>query len=362
MPLRPNIFPPVPYSFDAIPLPAPRANDAYPSTCRACVPSPPSLDRQVIGHQWLQHCSACHLVPADASSPNSRPHHGRSTPLLRHPLVQDRICCPPVQQKHHYPHINPFPTRHPSLYNIPLPPGAVIISDEYIGRNDVAGVRRLSNNYAIDNPRVFHAAPTSTALLGYQMNHISKKKKRSRRKGHKDTKSTSNTSSTTMTRSSSTSSWCSLCEAAQRKESLPRDIISTTDRQDSIGRQKMISKEVRKLSLPYGYQSSDFNSIHNENQPSKISDTDSISTFDPKLLSNDSHVAENDNSIAPTPVSVDLLKTEDPKSISSLSLNQSKTQNPVKQVIIIQRRRSSSLTSIHTVSSDDSLTNTNVKE
>ncbi|CAF0880228.1 unnamed protein product [Adineta ricciae] len=131
----------------------------YPSTCRACVPAPPPLTVPVTGHCWVQHCSACHHVPTDVSNPNERPHnHGRMTPLLRQPTVEQYIYDERNQQyshqqqqspQQHYPHINNSQARQNSWSNNlpPLPPGAVIISDEYITEDQPYGTYSSSNPY-----------------------------------------------------------------------------------------------------------------------------------------------------------------------------------------------------------------------
>lgn len=372
MPLRPNVFPPFPpfpLFPDSIPLPAPQTTSGYPSTCRACIPPPPppALDISVTGQNWLQHCSACRNVPGDGCSLNNRPASGRFTPLLRPSSIQDRTCCPPVRQTNRYPHINSSPTTRPFLHDIPLPPGGVLISDEYLSNSDIAGAHRFGKNHSFENPRVFHAPPTSMVLLGSRTDPNPIKKKRSRRKGRKNkrdtqsspkTKSTSTiTSRSSLSSSSSTSSWCSLCEAAKEKKSQPSDVISNTDQQKS-------TSESRNVNLHYEYQPPEIQSVYNNNPKLKTSDTDSVSTFNPRTPSNNSQIIEKNIDTLSTPVSIDFIKNDDDqKSNSSLTLNQSQpSQNLVRKIIIIQRRRSSSLSSIHTISSDESFTVTSKQE
>jgi len=109
----------------------------YPSMCRACPPAPPPLNIPVTGHCWVQHCCACHQVPTPISNPNIRPGGGRITPLLRHPTVPQYV---PEQineqQQQQYHHANAPVMMRPWLRKTPpLPPGGVLISDEYIDRN-----------------------------------------------------------------------------------------------------------------------------------------------------------------------------------------------------------------------------------
>ncbi|CAF1232845.1 unnamed protein product [Adineta ricciae] len=151
--------PPAPYAYanPNVFASQPTSGD-YPSTCRACVPAPPPLTVPVTGHCWVQHCSACHHVPTDVSNPNERPHnHGRMTPLLRQPTVEQYIYDERNQQYHHqqqqspqqhYPHINPQARLNSWSNNLPpLPPGAVIISDEYITEDQPYGTYSSSNPY-----------------------------------------------------------------------------------------------------------------------------------------------------------------------------------------------------------------------
>lgn len=108
----------------------PSSYNSYPSLCRACPPAPPPLNINITGHCWIQHCSACHHVPTPVSSPNTRPNGGRVTPLLREPNVPQYV---PEQANPHYYHANAPVMIRPWLRKTPpLPPGAVIISDECV--------------------------------------------------------------------------------------------------------------------------------------------------------------------------------------------------------------------------------------
>jgi hypothetical protein len=111
------------------------SNGGYPSMCRACPPAPPPLNMPVTGYCWVQHCSACHHVPNAASNPNVRPANERSTPLLRHPTVPQYVPDQTAQQQVF--HANAPVMMRPWLRKTPpLPPGAVLISDEYIDKKD----------------------------------------------------------------------------------------------------------------------------------------------------------------------------------------------------------------------------------
>ena len=115
----------------------------YPSICRACPPAPPPLTINVTGHCWIQHCSACHHVPNSISNPNSRPNGGRITPLLLQPAVPQYV---PEQTGHQYNHTNPPVMMRPWLRKTPpLPPGAVVIYDEYINKRNSRSRHGQSN-------------------------------------------------------------------------------------------------------------------------------------------------------------------------------------------------------------------------
>ncbi|UJR23643.1 hypothetical protein I4U23_026628 [Adineta vaga] len=132
------------YSFPPV---VPPSNSSYPSTCRACVPAPPPLNIPVTSHCWIQHCSACHHIPGDASNPNVRPdNHGRMTPLLRQPTVAQHVQ-DANNDYQHYPHVNTYSADGSRSNNLPpLPPGAVIISDEFVNRIDSSRESWYSKN------------------------------------------------------------------------------------------------------------------------------------------------------------------------------------------------------------------------
>jgi hypothetical protein len=131
----PQLQAPLPDTY-AAPFVSQYPNSDYPSLCRACPPAPPPLSIPVTGHCWVQHCSACHHVPIPVSNPNARPSGGRITPLLRHPTVPQYVPNQAIQQQQ-YPHTNAPVMMRPWLRKTPpLPPGAFVISDEYISKRD----------------------------------------------------------------------------------------------------------------------------------------------------------------------------------------------------------------------------------
>ncbi|CAF1024136.1 unnamed protein product [Rotaria sordida] len=107
-------------------------NSGYPSICRACPPAPPALNIPVTGHCWVQHCAACHHVSTSISNPNMRSTGGRITPLLRYPTVQQYVPDQTIQQQNYFQNEAPILMRPWLRKTPPLPPGAILISDEYI--------------------------------------------------------------------------------------------------------------------------------------------------------------------------------------------------------------------------------------
>ncbi|CAF1239853.1 unnamed protein product [Adineta steineri] len=124
--LSSNTSPLLPYSNPVSSVPQ-LPNNNYSNICRACVPSPP-LNVTVTDHSKFQKCSTCHHIPTDGSNPNVQLSNDRSTQLLHHPAIQQ-----------HYPRTNTYMTKFTWPHKLPpLPPGAVIISDEYIKKRDTS--------------------------------------------------------------------------------------------------------------------------------------------------------------------------------------------------------------------------------
>ena len=157
MPPNPSVSflpPPAPFpGYVAPPQALHYSNNGYPDICRACPPAPPSLGIPIQGHCWVQHCSACHHVPSAMIPPNVRPNGGRVTPLLRHPTVPQYV---PEQTMHWQsdPHANAPVMMRPWLRKTPpLPPGAVIISDQYFFRSPTPRRQRSSRRPPKAYPR-----------------------------------------------------------------------------------------------------------------------------------------------------------------------------------------------------------------
>lgn len=348
----------VPFSSDAIPSQAPYSNSGYPSTCRACIPAPPSLNIPVTGHYWVQHCSACHHVPADATNPNIRSNNGRFTPLLLHPTVKENVYNPPIQQQQ-YPYINTSVATRPWLYEMPpLPPGAVVISDEYVTGNNIGNASHFSQNFTIQPPRVFNSASRSMILSNKT------KSERKGRKKHKDDKSQSETKSRSLTpssfsvtpiirRISSSSSSCSLCRTARAKKQAELDVTSHNDKENPT-RSQSAAIVARNINLRYNYQPPDLYSVYNNNSDLKTSDTDSLSISNPIASPKYLHVNVHYHDVLISPVSFHSIEKEDEKSNPTSSPIPSQVERPVTKIIIIRQFRTSSPSTISTISSNRS--------
>jgi hypothetical protein len=377
MPMLPSYASSVPFSSAAISSEAQYSNNDYSNTCRACIPAPPPLNISVTGHCWIQHCCACHYVPADTTNPNIRPSNGRFTPLLRQPTVQQNAYNPIMyqqqqqQQQQQYPHINTSMTMRPWLHDTPpLPPGAVIISDEYVTNNDSVGAYHFSQNYAMAQPRVFTSIPRSKApaIINTDKNKINKN--RSRKSGHKkrkdqdnsqpNSKSNSITSishmdaSTTRRSSTSSSSLCSLCNASKANKE-PKSDTTTNNNQQNLPLEQL-SAAARNVNLRFNYQPPDLQSVYNNNPYLKSSDTDSTSLSNPSTSPNSLSIKEENHGTPSSSVYFNPMEEdEDKKSISTLSPTLSQSERPVKRIIIIRQFRTSSPSIISTISSNLSL-------
>jgi hypothetical protein len=376
MPVYSPNAPLFPFSCDTTSAGLQYPNSGYPSTCRACVPPPPPLNIPVADHRWTQHCSACYHVPADASSPNIRPTNGRSTPLLRHPIVLQNSYNPPMQQPQ-YPHVNPSIAMRPWLHSIPpLPQGAVIISDEYISRENLGTTYNFSKKYAVQHPHVYTFTSRSKSLSTDTTNQI-KPETKSQRK-YEDDKSQSRNKSTSLTQlshshvshvsnvsnihrstihSSSSSSSCSSCDALPSKEKQKSDRSSNSTK-NNLAR-KQLSVAARNINLRYNYQIPDLPSVYHNNRYLKSSDTEE-STFSNSSSSSSPFInKELKNGRPPSPVYLHVIREEeeDQKSIRTLLSTTSfqSSQKPVTKTIIIRTFTRGSPSTVSTISFNPSL-------
>jgi hypothetical protein len=321
IPVLPSNASPFLLPSNPIPSAAQYSNSDYPSTCRACIPAPPPLNISVTGHCWIQHCCACHHVPADAASPNIRPTNGRATPLLRHPTVPQYAYNPPIQQQQ-YPHINTSVTTRPWFHEMPpLPPGAVIISDQYIPTQNFAKPYHFSQKYAIQHPSVSNSSSRSIST-----NNTNKNKRNKTRSGtkihkkYKADKSQSKSKSNSITllpysgasnthHSSTSSSSCSLCNALDANEYQKSNINSHNNQQNFV--RKQVSAEARNINLCYNYQTPDLAAVYQNNLYLKSSDSDSTSLSNSTPSPNSFITKESNDGRSPTSICLTSIKEEE---------------------------------------------------
>ncbi len=106
-------------------------NSGYPRTYCICMPQPSSLN-----NSWMQYGPGYHQIPPVTTNPNVPPTDSRITPLLGHstalPNEQNQI-----RQQYRNSYINEATsTDFWSSKTPPLPPGAVLVLDEYINKNN----------------------------------------------------------------------------------------------------------------------------------------------------------------------------------------------------------------------------------
>ncbi|UJR23644.1 hypothetical protein I4U23_026629 [Adineta vaga] len=263
------------------------SNSSYPSTCRACVPAPPPLNIPVTSHCWMQHCSACHHVPGDASNPNVRPdNHGRMTPLLRQPTVAQHVQ-DANNDYQHYPHVNTYSADGSKLNNLPpLPPGAVIISDEYIPRNDLVATQQYNQRYPVEHPRVENSVPRSEAYSTFSTSksqnsrEVTKKSNRkklsnSRTPPYRDLsnmKTSPPRSYARDNRPSLNSSTVSISKLSKSSaDTNTANYVANTEQKLA---DKQFTAMARMINLRYRHQTPDLQAIYHSNEQSKSSDDD----------------------------------------------------------------------------------------
>jgi hypothetical protein len=360
-PLPSNASPSLPFPDPTSSIPQNPYN-SYPNTCRACVPVPPSLNILVTGHCWIQHCSACHHIPADTTNPNVRPSNGRITPLLRHPIVEQNVRNQRTQQEQ-YPHINPSGTTRPWLHQLPpLPPGAVIISDEYITKNDLVEAHHSTQKYPIEHPIVQKSLPRSVTITTNSTEKNGKNEYRLPRKRHqkqkdsnkselKDTSNNSSSISYSNTPNKPSSSTASEYSSSVIEDEKPE--INPNNNQQSLAH-KQLSTLIRKIELRYNHQPSDMQAVYHTNDHLKSSDEDSASLSNSTASSNLSITTESDHNSVPLSISFNSMN-EDTKSIHTPL----QPEQPKRRLIIIRQFRTDSPSMISTISSNLSLIITN---
>jgi len=378
--LLPNASPFL-FSFNATSSGPQYSNSGYPSTCRACVPQPPPLNVPVANHFWTQHCSACHHIPADATTPNIRPTNGRSTPLLRQPTIVQNAYDPPIgQQQQQYPHINASFKMRPWSHKMPpLPHGAVIISDQYVSRKHSSKAYHFSRKYPVNHPHISNSVSRSVSLSTNTNNTNNENKTSSETKSQKnyeDDKSQSKTQSTSITPishsgvsnahqlsssslSSSSSSSCSLCIALAANKHQNFDTNPRNSKRNLA--RKELTAAAYNINLRYNYQTPDLPSVYHNNPYLNSSSTDSTLPSNSDSSPNMFTTKEYKHGKPPLPIylrSIIEEEEDDQKSKRTLTTTSFQSQKPVTRTIIIRKLSASSLTTVSSLSRNQSFDTT----
>ncbi|CAF1232864.1 unnamed protein product [Adineta ricciae] len=362
--------PPAPYAYanPNVFASQPTSGD-YPSTCRACVPAPPPLTVPVTGHCWVQHCSACHHVPTDVSNPNERPHnHGRMTPLLRQPTVEQYIYDERNQQQQspqqHYPHINPQARLNSWSNNLPpLPPGAVIISDEYITKDGLAQTQDHTRTCRTEQSGAAKSLRWSGESSIYNTNNTVVGNPHTQNFTHRQSSSseTSNKARSKL-KTSPLHSYVSKSRQSVGSSivSAPKQSINSTDlhvtnyaseKERSLAR-RHLSAMSRMINLRYQHQVPDIQAIYHSNDQEKSSDEDSRSITNSIIRSSSNHEkrANLDNQ-SQTASFASQHNDDDNKSIQSQPLDSSKSEqfkSLAEQTLMTASTNSLNTTSMNT--------------
>ena len=258
-------FPP-PANFDAPPSIPPQSHNHDPNICRACPPAPPELNIPVSKYNWIQHCSACRCTPNSSFHSNVRPARGRITPLLGPPISPDHSI-----GSNRYPHVNSSHIQPPWATKLPtLPPGAVVVADYYLTRNQF-------NQYC---------RPNTSPLIrsrdrGRRSRTIDKGRSIEKRiyRSNSPRKAARNEplaprhlpSVTESTRSSTGSSFTS------ETDEHPHAALTSQSSRKSFARQQL-SAAARHVNLRYQYQPQEFTSVYHTNRYLKSTSQESTTS------------------------------------------------------------------------------------
>ncbi|CAF3726263.1 unnamed protein product [Adineta steineri] len=386
--LSSNTSPSLPYSNPVLSVPQQPNND-YPNICRACIPPPPPLNVSVTGHHLLQHCSACHHVPANNSNPNFRLSNDRGTPLLRHPIVQQYLPDPRTLQQCY--HNNTYMTQSAYSHKLPpLPPGAVIISDEYIQKSDLAGAYHYSQKYPIQHQRVGSSTSQIRILPTYSVQKKRRHKDNSKKQRQK--KYSHHHNQHRLTYDKSNDSIGVPYMKSPRNDNLHSSSEYSTSRSSSNTQHQNIDKNpysernlalkelsamANMINLRYNHQTPDlrptyqfhnYTSVDNNNSmppdisniPSRLSSTKKYDQYT-RPLSSYFHSVKDESDLEREPSEQEdgyITRTHSSLTHSSLS---SQPEQPKKRIINIHHLREDSPATLSTISEDPATAN-NVKD
>lgn len=334
-------------------------NGGYPSICRACPPAPPPLNIPVTGHCWVQHCSACHHVPTPITNPNARPSGGRITPLLRHPTVPQYVPEQTMeQQQQYYQSTAPVLMRPWLRKTPPLPPGAILISDEYIDKKDTFKYdhpQRPSRRHKRSSHHKYRSTTvTSKSTTNPSPTVIKDSRSVSPRRTNKSNDSLNQRQGPVKSNSMISKTSSDTSSSGLSFEYRKVTILSSKNGEKKVLPQQLAG-EARNINLKYNYQPQELPSVYLLNRYLNSSSEASTSSPNPSRVSDCSPSLIKEHSQTSLMSSnVDLVKE---KSISEnedekFSRPPSQLKHPKERVLIIRELMSSSPSTMSTVSSN----------
>ncbi|CAM4911949.1 unnamed protein product [Rotaria socialis] len=343
-----------PYDTAASSLSQNNFNNSYPSTCRACPPVPPSLNVPVMGYCWVQHCAACHRVPTPVSTPNARPASGRITPLLRRPTVPQYIPNQTTQQNQ-YLQAPTSDLMRPWLRKTPpLPPGAILISDEIICKDDYSARYNHSPRKYRRHHRSIRHKHRSTTVSSGTISTTSPAVVKVGRSVSPKRKSKNNSNQTRHTVSNKSNSQVSKTPSSDLTVEYQKVTLhSSKDKENTLPQQ--LAGEARNVNIKYRYQPQELPSVYLLNRYLKSSSEASTLASNMQASSDCSSTPIKEHSSTSSPL-MDSISTqeepisekEDEKSIP-LPSQSVKTK---ERVIIIRQYIASSPSASSTISSN----------
>jgi hypothetical protein len=132
-------------------------NSGHPRTYCTCIPASTSFNNSVISNSQIQNSPTYHHTPATTINPNIRPTNEQSALLLR-PSATLKNVHNQIREKYEYPHMNARSHKTP-----PLPPGAKIMFDEYITKDDLFQKQRNSKQHQKQSQPINKTAERSTS-------------------------------------------------------------------------------------------------------------------------------------------------------------------------------------------------------
>jgi len=335
--------------------------NTYPSICRACPPAPPPLNIPVTGYCWIQHCSACHHVPLANSYPNNRPAGGRNTPLLRQSTVPQYV---PEQSYQHYRATDPPVMMRPWLRKTPpLPPGAVVISDEYVYKNGSTAPHSYSQRSSRRSDRSPHkkyrsTTTTTTTRTGYGANTFSARSMSPRKAYYNNNNSTNpSTNASQLQRSNglkTAQSPSASTTSSNLSSEYERITIPPTIQTQKTAMPGPIAREARNVNLKYNYQPQELPTVYNVNPYLKSSsEASSLSTNTERKFHDRSPYMKNSNSIASSTEQEDDKPSRPPSHLKKAIKN---------KVLVIREFTTNSPSTISTISSNISFSIINKDE